>query len=558
VDHETQQLDGNKPQPEATPDGPPDANSGTSHATGQEPSPEVSAVADSAAPAPPEPVSSMSSDERKAALEAIIYAADEPATIEQLAKALSEPKAEVQVALDELIASYAADNRGIEIRGVAGGYKMYTKPQHHDLVRRFIKSLRPPLRLTMPALETLAVISYKQPVTAPEIQEIRGVNTSGVIKTLLDKKLITTAGRKEVIGRPILYRTSKEFLMRFGLSDLGELPSLKEFEALAREALGTDEGVAESEAGDESVLDSVEPTEAEAVAELEASASEGAGSKAEPAASEEDSAASRGVEQTTPSADGVATPEKPAEAAATPEHSPQSTGAIMETHEATEAHESHETQRPEIHADAEPQQSPEAAAEFFKSTAEPTDAPTDTVGEIVEPQPAHESSESGHEATHAIAASSEAHNAEPAAQSSEPEPVAAPSGFVEPASHESAPAHAAGISMGTPESPVSANGYEASTDTEPAEEISDEILAQLAQGIEIEVSADSLAALSSNEAPAEKAPAQFYSSDAEPERQPLPAAQASENATEQSSEHSESDGEFLSEPEKSRRAAAGE
>src|SRR6202000_2622363 len=160
----------------------------------------------------------------------------------------------------------------MEIRGAPGGYKMYTKPQHHDLVRRFIKSLRPPLRLTMPALETLAVISYKQPVTAPEIQEIRGVNTSGVIKTLLDKKLITTAGRKEVIGRPILYRTSKEFLMRFGLSDLGELPSLKEFEALAREALGSDEGVAESEAGDESVLNSMEPTEAEAAAELEAEA----------------------------------------------------------------------------------------------------------------------------------------------------------------------------------------------------------------------------------------------------------------------------------------------
>src|SRR5215468_1177303 len=120
---------------------------------------------------------------------------------------------------------------------------MYTKPQHHDVVRRFIKSLRPPLRLTMPALETLAVIAYKQPVTAPEISEIRGVNTSGVISTLLDKHLITTAGRKEVIGRPILYKTSKEFLMRFGLSDLDELPSLKEFEALAREALGSDEAM---------------------------------------------------------------------------------------------------------------------------------------------------------------------------------------------------------------------------------------------------------------------------------------------------------------------------
>src|SRR6202163_84001 len=186
----------------------------------------------------------MTNEERKAALEAIIYAADEPATIEQLAASLDEEKLVVQASLDELVASYAAEERGIEVRAVAGGYKMYTKPQHHDVVRRFIKSLRPPLRLTMPALETLAVIAYKQPVTAPEISEIRGVNTSGVLKTLLDKRLITTAGRKEVIGRPILYRTSKEFLMRFGLSDLGELPSLKEFEALAREALGSDEGVA--------------------------------------------------------------------------------------------------------------------------------------------------------------------------------------------------------------------------------------------------------------------------------------------------------------------------
>ena len=188
----------------------------------------------------------MTNEERKAALEAIIYAADEPATIEQLAKALGEEKLVVQASLDELVASYAVEERGIEIRAVAGGYKLYTKPQQHDVVRRFIKSLRPPLRLTMPALETLAVIAYKQPVTSPEISEIRGVNTSGVISTLLDKRLITTAGRKEVIGRPILYKTSKEFLMRFGLSDLEELPSLKEFEALAREALGSDEGVAPS------------------------------------------------------------------------------------------------------------------------------------------------------------------------------------------------------------------------------------------------------------------------------------------------------------------------
>src|ERR1700758_1244340 len=180
-------------------------------------------------------------EERKAALEAIIYAADEPATIEQLAKALGEEKLVVQAALDELVASFSPESHGIEIREVAGGFKLYTKPQQHDVVRRFIKSLRPPLRLSMPALETLAVIAYKQPVTSPEISEIRGVNTAGVISTLLDKHLITTAGRKEVIGRPILYKTSKEFLMRFGLSDLDELPSLKEFEALAREALGTDD-----------------------------------------------------------------------------------------------------------------------------------------------------------------------------------------------------------------------------------------------------------------------------------------------------------------------------
>src|SRR5271168_136225 len=189
----------------------------------------------------------MTNEERKAALEAIIYAADEPATIEQLAVALDEERLAVQSSLDELVASYATEERGIEIRAVAGGYKLYTKPQHHDVVRRFIKSLRPPLRLTMPALETLAVISYKQPVTGPEIAEIRGVNTSGVLKTLLDKRLITTAGRKEVMGRPILYKTSKEFLMRFGLSDLQELPSLKEFEALAREALGSDEGMVQEE-----------------------------------------------------------------------------------------------------------------------------------------------------------------------------------------------------------------------------------------------------------------------------------------------------------------------
>ncbi|HEY4710245.1 MAG TPA: SMC-Scp complex subunit ScpB [Candidatus Acidoferrales bacterium] len=183
-------------------------------------------------------------EEIKAALESIIYAADEPATLDQIAGAIGVDKAVARAALDLLVASYQTDERGIEVRKVAGGWKFYTKPQHHDVVRKFIKSLQPPLRLTMPALETLAVIAYKQPVTVPEINEIRGVHVGGVIKTLLEKRLITTAGRKEVIGRPILYRTSKQFMMRFGLSDLDELPSLKEFEQLAQAALGSDSGIA--------------------------------------------------------------------------------------------------------------------------------------------------------------------------------------------------------------------------------------------------------------------------------------------------------------------------
>jgi segregation and condensation protein B len=192
----------------------------------------------------------MTGQELQSALEAIIYAADEPATLEQLAAAVGAEKLEVRTALDKLVASYAAEDRGVEIRKVAHGWKFYTKAQHHDVVRRFIKSLRPPLRLTMPALETLSVIAYKQPATLPEINDIRGVNCGGVVKTLLERRLITTAGRKEAVGRPILYRTSKDFLMRFGLADLDELPSLKEFEALAHQALGADEGIAPAEPED--------------------------------------------------------------------------------------------------------------------------------------------------------------------------------------------------------------------------------------------------------------------------------------------------------------------
>ena len=135
--------------------------------------------------------------------------------------------------LDELIASCASDDRGVEIREVAGGFRMATKPEYHDAVRLFVKSIKQPLKLSLPALETLAVIAYKQPVTAPEVNEIRGVDTSAVFGTLLSRKLITTAGRKAVLGRPILYKTTREFLLRFGLRDVSELPSMEEFEKLA-------------------------------------------------------------------------------------------------------------------------------------------------------------------------------------------------------------------------------------------------------------------------------------------------------------------------------------
>jgi len=184
----------------------------------------------------------------KAEIEALIYVAEEPVTLAQMITVLAAPEAgaaeapspldpnEVQAALDELIAEYRSDSRGLEIKEVAGGFKLATKPQHHEVVRRFIKQLKPPMKLSLPALETLAVIAYRQPCTLPEIQEVRGVNAGGVLKTLLDKRLITTAGRKAVIGRPILYRTTKEFLMQFGLKDISELPSLKEFEELARAA----------------------------------------------------------------------------------------------------------------------------------------------------------------------------------------------------------------------------------------------------------------------------------------------------------------------------------
>jgi segregation and condensation protein B len=155
----------------------------------------------------------------------------------------------VEKLLELLVSEFDRPEHGVTIREVAGGYKMATKPEHHERVRAFVKSLRPPLKLSLPALETLAVIAYKQPVTAPEILEIRGVQGAGVLKTLLDRKLIATAGRKDVIGKPMLYKTTKEFLVQFGLKDLSELPTLKEFEEIRRLAVSDESPPAETGEG---------------------------------------------------------------------------------------------------------------------------------------------------------------------------------------------------------------------------------------------------------------------------------------------------------------------
>jgi len=172
--------------------------------------------------------------ELKAILEAIVYVTDEPLSAQQIAAALGHPLDKVKRLLEELVAEFSKPEHGLTIREVAGGYKMATKAENHEAVRAFVKKLTPPLKLSLAALETLAVIAYKQPVTAPEIMEIRGVQGAGVLKTLLDRKLIAEGGRKNVVGKPILYKTTKEFLVQFGLKSLSELPTLKEFEELAR------------------------------------------------------------------------------------------------------------------------------------------------------------------------------------------------------------------------------------------------------------------------------------------------------------------------------------
>ena len=178
----------------------------------------------------------------KALVEAVIYITDEPLSADQIAIALQQPAEKVGRVLAELTSEYNKPEHGLTVRQIAGGYKMSTKPEHHESIRAFVKNLKPALKLSLAALETLALIAYKQPITAPEVMEVRGVQGAGVLKTLLDRKLITTAGRKQVIGKPILYKTTKEFLVQFGLQDLAELPTLKEFEELSRLSVTDDAG----------------------------------------------------------------------------------------------------------------------------------------------------------------------------------------------------------------------------------------------------------------------------------------------------------------------------
>lgn len=179
--------------------------------------------------------------ELKAVIEAIVYITDEPLSMEQIAGALGQPRERISTLLDELVAEFEKAEHGLSLREIAGGFKMTTKPEHHEAVRAFVKSLKPAVKLSLASLETLAVIAYKQPITAPEIMEIRGVQGASVLKTLLDRKLIAAAGRKNVVGKPILYKTTREFMVQFGLKDLNELPSLKEFEEIRRMSMSDPE-----------------------------------------------------------------------------------------------------------------------------------------------------------------------------------------------------------------------------------------------------------------------------------------------------------------------------
>jgi segregation and condensation protein B len=170
--------------------------------------------------------------ERMAIIEALVFVSDEPLSTKTIADVLKEDRAAVEEAIAELAREFNGRDGGLQLREVGGGWQFATRAEHHEHVRAFLRS-RPSAKLSLASLETLAVIAYKQPITIPEILEIRGVQSPSAIKTLLDKRLIVTRGRKETVGRPMMYGTSKEFLIQFGLKDLSELPSMEDFQDLA-------------------------------------------------------------------------------------------------------------------------------------------------------------------------------------------------------------------------------------------------------------------------------------------------------------------------------------
>ena len=170
--------------------------------------------------------------ERMAIIEALVYVSEEPLSAKSIAEVLKEDQSQIEAAIASLAAEFNGRGSGLHLREVAGGWQFATRPEYHEHVRAFLKS-RPSAKLSLASLETLAVIAYKQPITVPEILDIRGVQSPSSIKTLLDKKLIVAKGRKEAAGRPMMYGTSKEFLIQFGLKDLSELPSIEDFQDLA-------------------------------------------------------------------------------------------------------------------------------------------------------------------------------------------------------------------------------------------------------------------------------------------------------------------------------------
>jgi segregation and condensation protein B len=173
-----------------------------------------------------------SQHERAAVVEALIFVSDEPLSVKVIADVLKEERGTVEATVASLAAEFNSRNGGLQLREVAGGWQFATRPEYHEHVRAFLKT-RPSAKLTLASLETLAVIAYRQPITVPEILEIRGVQSPSAIKTLLDKKLIVAKGRKDAVGRPMMYGTSKDFLLQFGLKDLSELPSVEDFHDLS-------------------------------------------------------------------------------------------------------------------------------------------------------------------------------------------------------------------------------------------------------------------------------------------------------------------------------------